>query len=101
MSGPNRRNVILVDDAVIRMATLNLREQSLIQAEIARMSNLDFRPEADLQGHRRGGGGRAYFVHKVTGSPNLRLWYRRLDKRSPDDPETLAVMAIDRKGEPA
>jgi hypothetical protein len=100
VSGPNRRRVILVDDAVIKLATLDAAEQSLVQAEIARMSNPDFRPESDQRGHRRGGGGRAYYVHTVPKS-NLRLWYRQLDKRNPTDPETLAVMVIDRKGDPA
>jgi hypothetical protein len=101
VTGPNRRNVILVDDAVLKMATLNPTEQSLVQAEVARMSNPEFRPESDRRGHRRGGGGRAYFVHEVTGSPDIRLWYRRLENSRPTDPETLAVMVVDRKGEPA
>lgn len=93
------RNVVLVDDAVIRMATLTADEQSSIMVEIARMSHRDFQPESDRSAHRRASGGRAYYVHKVPGS-DLRLWYRQLDKRNPTDPETLAVMVIDRKGEP-
>lgn len=94
------RNVLLVDDAVIRMATLPADEQSSVMAEIARMSHRDFQPESDQRGHRRGSGGHAYYVHKVPRS-DLRLWYRQLDKRNPTDLETLAVMVIDRKGEPA
>lgn len=46
----NRRNVTIVNDALLKMAALNPTEQSLVQAEITRMSNPEFRPESDRRG---------------------------------------------------
>ncbi|WP_441961466.1 hypothetical protein [Mycolicibacterium houstonense] len=84
------RNVQLVDDAVVTMATLTDHERSQVQAEIARMSHPDFREEADARGIRVRERGRSYRVHRVPNT-DLRLWYRPLNE---DQPETLVVMVI-------
>lgn len=89
------RNVQLVDDAVVTMATLTNAEVGQVRAEIARMSNPGFREEDDPRAIRPGDHGRSYRVRKVRGT-DLRLWYRPLNE---DHPQTLVVMAIQRQGE--
>ncbi|WP_236734764.1 hypothetical protein [Mycolicibacterium peregrinum] len=89
------RNVQLVDDAVVTMATLSNAEVGLVRTEIARMSNPGFREEDDPRAIRPGDQGRSYRVRKVPGT-DLRLWYRPLNE---DHPETLVVMLIQRQGE--
>lgn len=86
------RNVQLVDDAVVTIATLTNHERVQVQTEIARMSHPDFREEDDPRAIRAGDQGRSYRVHKVPDS-NLRLWYRPLNE---DHPETLVVMVIEK-----
>jgi hypothetical protein len=91
-AGPQTRNVQLVDDAVATMLTLTDRERTQVEAEIARISQLDFQVGADPRAIRPGDHGRSYHVHKVPDT-TIRLWYRQSDT----DPEALVVMVIEKK----
>jgi hypothetical protein len=82
---PAQRKVSLVDDAVVEMLALTAEERNLVRAEVVRMGHPDFREESDPRAIRRGDAGRSYRVHKVPQS-NIRLWYRRLDKRNKPNP---------------
>jgi hypothetical protein len=89
------RNVLLVEDAVITMATLTPHQQVLVRTEVARMSRPDFRTHLDLRATRPGDTGRSYRMHRVPES-DIRLWYRQ---KSESEPHTLYVMVIENLGE--
>jgi hypothetical protein len=89
------RNVLLVEDAVITMATLTPHQQVLVRTEVARMSRPDFQTYLDLRATRPGDEGRSYRMHRVPES-DIRLWYRQ---KSESEPHTLYVMVIENLGE--
>ncbi len=88
------RNVLLVEDAVITMATLTPHEQVLVRTELARMTLPGFRTNLDLRATRPGDTGRSYRMHRVPES-DIRLWYRQ---KSESEPYTLYVMVIENMG---
>jgi len=89
------RNVLLVEDAVITMATLTPNQQVLVGTEVARMSRYDYQTQLDLRATRPGDTGRSYRMHRVPES-DIRLWYRQ---KSEYEPDTLYVMVVENTGE--
>lgn len=89
------RNVLLVEDAVITMATLTPHQQVLVGTEVTRMSRPDFQTQLDLRATRPGDTGRSYRMHRVPES-DIRLWYRQ---KSEYEPDTLYVMVVENTGE--
>jgi hypothetical protein len=89
------RNVLLVEDAVITIATLTPHQQVLVDTEVARMSRPEFRTHLDLRATRPGDAGRSYRMHRVPES-DIRLWYRQ---KSASEPHTLYVIVIENTGE--
>jgi hypothetical protein len=88
-------NVLLVEDAVITMATFTPHQQVLVRTEVARMSRPDFQTHLDLRATRPSDTGRSYRMHRVPES-DIRLWYRQ---KSESEPHTLYVMVIENMGE--
>jgi len=89
------RNVLLVEDAVITLATLTPHQQVLVDTEVARMSRPEFRTHLDLRATRPGDAGRSYRMHRVPES-DIRLWYRQ---KSASEPHTLYVIVIENTGQ--
>jgi hypothetical protein len=89
------RNVLLVEDAVLTMATLTPHQQVLVRTEVAQMSRPEFQTELDLRATRPGDAGRSYRMHRVP-EAEIRLWYRQ---KSEFEPHTLYVMVIEKTDE--
>lgn len=89
------REVLLVEDAVLTMATLTPHEQVLVRTEVARMSRPDFRTDLDLRSTRPDDAARSYLMHRVP-ECDVRLWYRH---KSESEPDTLYLVVIEKTGE--
>jgi hypothetical protein len=89
------RNVLLVEDAVLTMATLTPHQQDLVRTEVAQMSRPEFQTELDLRATRPGDAGRSYRMHRVP-EADIRLWYRQ---KSESEAHTLYVIVIEKTDE--
>jgi hypothetical protein len=90
-----RRDVLVVEDAVVMMSTLTPNELELVAIELDRLSRLDYQTDSDLHATRPGGAGRSYLMHRVP-ECDVRLWYRQ---KSDSEPHTLFVMVVEKTGE--
>jgi hypothetical protein len=89
------RQLLVVEDAVVMMATLTPRELQLVGVELDRLSRVDYQTDSDLHTTRPGGAGRSYLMHRVP-ECDVRLWYRQ---KSDSEPHTLFVMVVEKTGE--
>ncbi|MGV9945284.1 hypothetical protein [Rhodococcus aetherivorans] len=88
------RQLIIVDDVVVNLATLTENERQLVTHQFEIMSEPDFDPSSDKRAHRAGQGGHAYYVRRVPGTL-IRIWYRELGLET-GEPK-LVVLVVEKK----
>lgn len=79
-------NVSMTPDAMAALARLGSDDRVAVESAMATLNGND--PRAI----EPGSGGRSYFVRRV--APQLRLYYRLMDKRRPNGPDQWVVVNI-------
>jgi hypothetical protein len=82
------QKVALTPTAATQIIRLSAEDRAAIESELTTLGTGN-----DPKAIEPGSGGRSYFVRRI--DPHLRLFYRPLDKLSPNDPDTYVVVNID------